>query len=117
MTDVTLPELPEPAKREMFMTNPPKLGMAWFTADQMRAYAVSAALMERERCAKLADLHDLEWIARRIREVHERTVPRQIQGTWFWSERDDTSEWQHYRASEPPEWAAAIRSQEAHIDG
>lgn len=43
-----------------------------FTADQMRSYALSAVLMERERCAKLCDYHDKDCAAtRREHDVTE----------------------------------------------
>jgi hypothetical protein len=51
---IELPPMPEPTW-EMHPTNPPRRAFAWFTRDQMQAFARAAVLLERERCAKLCE--------------------------------------------------------------
>ena len=47
----TMPPLPEPAQRASEAWSRP----AYYTADQMHAYAAAAVAAERERCAVIAE--------------------------------------------------------------
>jgi hypothetical protein len=55
MTADTLPPLPEPAREaEEACASWRNASPDYFTAAQMRAYAIAAVLAERERCARIA---------------------------------------------------------------
>lgn len=74
MTDPTLPALPEPAwwaeehgnkhgRRGIYREQQRKHShqdefFGLYTADQLRAYADERVAQERERCARLCELHD-----------------------------------------------------------
>lgn len=55
--------LPEPALHMVADENGVSVYPAFYTADQMRAYAAAAVAAERERCAHWTSLHDHEGFA------------------------------------------------------
>lgn len=77
-----------------------------FTEAALTAFADRIRADERERGAQIAERNDAELVAYLIRGVPQRTVPRKVDGAWYWDERDERGEWQNYRSDECPQWAS-----------
>jgi hypothetical protein len=56
---IELPPMPQPAWREMRPLTVPKVAAEWFSVEQMQAYARAVVMVERERCAQIADDADM----------------------------------------------------------
>jgi hypothetical protein len=54
---IDLPPMPEAGWRQVREAITPRPALEWFSPDQMQAFARAAVLLERERAARIVNLH------------------------------------------------------------